>query len=81
MPDLTKKKFTKKDLENLRNEVGKMAITPLKFLGREYYLFIGPKGADIPHQSLHNRLASIWFNLFKRNKINQLAKGKTVRMI
>lgn len=73
--------FTTKDLENLREQVNKMAIKPLKFLGREYYIFIGPKGAKISHQSLHNMVAGIWFNLFKRNKLNYLVKQSTVRMI
>jgi len=79
--NVTGREFTKKDLENLREQVNKMAIKPLNFLGREYYIFIGPTGAKIPHQSLHNRLAGVWFNLFKRKKLNHLAKQSTVRMI
>ena len=73
--------FTTKDLENLREQVNKMAIKPLKFLGREYYIFIGSKGTKIAHQSFHNRLAGVWFNLFKRKKLGYLAKGNMVRMI
>ena len=75
------KEFTLKDLENLREQVNKMAIKPLKFLGREYYIFICHKGVKIPHQSFHNHLANVWFNLSKRRKLGYLAEGNAVRMI
>ena len=81
LTELTKTEFTTKDLGNLREQVNKMAIKPVRFLGRGYYIFIGRKGVKVPYQSLHNKLADIWFNLFKRKKLGYLAKGNTVKMI
>ena len=80
MTDITKAEFTTKDLENLREQVNKMAIKPLKFLGREYYIFIAPRGTKVPHQSLHNRIANIWFNILKRRKSPIFEKNKVSLM-